>query len=60
MIVTKGVSVISGIVLEPALWWVDAVDVVWSVDGFVCGLEGALAVPSVAGVMLGPEGVVAG
>lgn len=60
VIVGEGVSVLSGIVLESALRWVDAVDVVRSVDGFVCGFEGALAVPSVAGVMLGPEGVVDG
>ena len=60
VIVGEGVSVLSGVVLEAALWRVDGVDVVWPVDGIVCGFEGALAVPSVARVMLGPEGVVDG
>lgn len=60
MVVGEGVAVLSGVVLEAALRWVDTVEVVWSVDGFVCGLEGALAVPPVARVMLGPEGVVDG
>ena len=60
VIVAKGVSVLPGIVLESALWWVDAVDVVWTVDGIVCGFEGALAVPSVARVVFGLEGVVDG
>lgn len=53
-------SVLPGIVLESALRWVDAVDVVWPLNGIVCGFEGALTVPSVARVMLGPEGVVDG
>lgn len=60
MVVGEGVAVLSGVVLEAALRWVDTVEVVWSVDGFVGGLEGALAVPPVAGVVLGPEGVVDG
>lgn len=60
MVIGEGVSILSGVVFEAALWWVDAVDVVWPVDGIVCGFEGALAVPSVAGVVLGPEGVVDG
>ena len=47
VIVGEGVSVLSGVVLEAALWRVDGVDVVWPVDGIVCGFEGALAVPSV-------------
>ena len=58
VVVGEGVAVLSGVVLEAALRWVDTVEVVWSVDGFVGGLEGALAVPPVAGVVLGPEGVV--
>ena len=60
MIVGEGVTVLSRIVFETALRWVDAVDVVWTVDGIVCGFEGALAVPSVARVVFGPEGVVDG
>lgn len=60
VIVGEGVSVLSGIVLESALRWVDAVDVVRSVDGIVGLFEGALAVPSVARVVFGPEGVVDG
>ena len=58
VVIGEGVSVLSGVVFESALRWVDGVDVVWPVDGFVCGLEGAFAVPPVAGVVLGPEGVV--
>ena len=57
MIVGEGVSVLSGIVLESALWWVDAVEVIGTVDGIVGLFEGALAVPSVARVVFGPEGV---
>lgn len=53
-------SILSRVVFESALRWVDGVEVVWSVDGIVGGLEGALAVPSVARVVLGPEGVVDG
>ena len=60
MVVGEGVAVLPGVVFESALWWVDAVDVVWSVDGFIGGFEGALAVPSVARVVFGPEGVVDG
>ena len=60
VVVGEGVAVLSGVVLEAALRWVDTVEVVWSVDGFVGGLEGALAVPSVAWVVFGPEGVVDG
>lgn len=60
VVIGEGVSILSGVVFEAALWWVDAVDVVGSVDGIVCGFEGALAVPPVARVMLGPEGVVDG
>lgn len=60
VIVGEGVSILPGVVLESALWWVDAVDVVGSVDGFVCGFEGALTVPSIARVVFGPEGVVDG
>ena len=60
MVVGEGVAVLSGIVFEPTLWRVDAVEVVGSVDGIVGLFEGALAVPSVAGVVLGPERVVDG
>ena len=60
MVIGEGVAVLSGIVLESALWWVDGVDVVWTVDGIVCGFEGALTVPPVARVVFGPEGVVDG
>ena len=60
MVIGEGVAVLSGVVLESALRWVDAVDVVWPVDGIVCGFEGALAVPSVARVVFGPEWVVDG
>ena len=49
MIVTESVAVLSGIVFEPTLWRVDAVEVVGSVDGIVGLFEGALAVPSVDG-----------
>lgn len=55
VIVGEGVTVLPGVVFESALRWVDAVDVVWPVDGIVCGFEGALAVPSVARVVFGPE-----
>lgn len=60
MIVTEGVTILSGIVLETALRWVNAVEVIGTVDGIVCGFEGTLAVPSVAGVVFGPEGIVDG
>lgn len=60
MIVTEGVTVLSGVVLETALWRVNAVEVIGTVDGFVGLFEGALAVPAVAGVVFGPEGVVDG
>jgi hypothetical protein len=54
------VAILSRIVLESPLWRVDALEVIGSVDGFVGLFEGALAVPSVARVMLGPKGVVDG
>ena len=60
MVVGEGVAVLSRVVLESALWWVDAVEVIGTVDGIVGLFEGALAVPPVAGVVLGPEGVVDG
>ena len=60
MIVTECVAILSGVVLESALWRVDAVEVIGTVDGVVGLLKGTLAVPSVAGVVFGPEGVVDG
>lgn len=60
VVIGEGVAVLSGVVFEPTLWRVDAVEVVGSVDGIVGLFEGALAVPSVAGVVLGPERVVDG
>ena len=60
MIVTECVAILSWIVFETALWRVDAVEVVGAVDGVVGLFEGALTVPPVARVMLGPEGIVDG
>lgn len=60
MIVGEGLSILSGVILKSALWRVDAVEVIGTVDGIVGLFEGALAVPSVARVMLGPKGVVDG
>ena len=60
VVVGEGVAVLSRVVLESALWWVDAVEVIGTVDGIVGLFEGALAVPSVARVVFGPEGVVDG
>lgn len=58
MIVGEGVTVLSRIVFETALWRVNAVEAIGTVDGIVGLFEGAFAVPPVAGVVLGPEGVV--
>ena len=60
VVVTESVAILSRIVFESALWRVNAVEVIGPVDGIVGLFEGTLAVPSVAGVMLGPEGVVDG
>ena len=60
MIVTECMPILSRIVLKTALWRVDAVEVIGTVDGIVGLFEGTLAVPSVARVMFGPEGVVDG
>ena len=35
MIVTECMTILSGIVLETALWWVNAVEVIGTVDGIV-------------------------
>ena len=60
MVIGEGVAILSGVVFESALWWVDAVDVVGSVDGFIGGFEGALTVPPVARMVFGPEGIIDG
>lgn len=60
MVIRERLPVLSGVVLETALWRVNAVEVIGAVDGIVGLFEGALAVPSVAGVVFGPERVVDG
>ena len=60
VVIRECVAVLSGIVFESALWRVDAIEVIGTVDGIVGGFERAFAVPSVAGMMLGLEGVVDG
>ena len=45
MVIRECVAVLSRIVFEFSLWWVNAVEVIGAVDGFVGLFEGALAVP---------------
>lgn len=59
MVVTEGMAVLSGIILQSTLGLIDVViEVGRAVDGIVGLFEGALAVPSVARMVLGPEGIV--
>lgn len=61
MIIGESLSILSRVVFKTALWLVDGVvEVIGTVDGVVGLFEGTLAVPSVAWVVLGPEGIVDG